>query len=95
MYPKKFPQVSLIDRAPQLNFSTLEKTKIDHNPLVYILLDLRDGDVKNVFNGALLRALETPWLSSDLFPTCKRAERTRSRQDKTHRLVAQWHSQQR
>ena len=29
MYPKKFPQVSLIDRAPQLHFSTLEKTKVD------------------------------------------------------------------
>ena len=34
MYPKKFPQVSPIDRAPQLHFSTLEKTKIDHNPLL-------------------------------------------------------------
>ena len=33
-YPKKFSQVSLIDRAPQLHFSTLEKTKIDHNPLL-------------------------------------------------------------
>ena len=33
-YPKKLSQVSLIDRAPQLHFSTLEKTKIDHNPLV-------------------------------------------------------------
>ena len=32
--PKKFSQVSLIDRAPQLHFSTLEKTKIDHNPLL-------------------------------------------------------------
>ena len=30
-YPKKF---SLIDRALQLHFSTLEKTKIDHNPLL-------------------------------------------------------------
>ena len=34
MYPKKFPQVSPIDRALQLHFSTLEKTKIDHNPLL-------------------------------------------------------------
>ena len=34
IYPKKFHQVSLIDRAPQLHFSTLEKTKIDHNPLL-------------------------------------------------------------
>ena len=33
-YPKKFSQVSLIDRAPQLHFSTLEKTKIVHNPLL-------------------------------------------------------------
>ena len=33
-YPKKFSQVSLIDRAPQLHFFTLEKTKIDHNPLL-------------------------------------------------------------
>ena len=33
-YPKKLSQVSLIDRAPQLHFSTLEKTKIDHNPLL-------------------------------------------------------------
>ena len=33
LFPKKFSQVSLIDRAPQLHFSTLEKTKIDHNPL--------------------------------------------------------------
>ena len=32
--PKKLTQVSLIDRAPQLHFSTLEKTKIDHNPLL-------------------------------------------------------------
>ena len=37
-YPKKFSQVSLIDRAPQLHFSTLEKTKIDHNPLLNNLL---------------------------------------------------------
>ena len=34
MYPKKFPQVSPIARALQLHFSTLEKTKIDHNPLL-------------------------------------------------------------
>ena len=34
IYPKKFFEVSLIDRAPQLHFSTLEKTKIDHNPFV-------------------------------------------------------------
>ena len=33
-YPKKFSQVSLIDRAPQLHFSTFEKTKIDHNLLL-------------------------------------------------------------
>ena len=33
-YPKKFSQVSLIESAPQLHFSTLEKTKIDHNPLL-------------------------------------------------------------
>ena len=38
MYPKKFPQVSPIDRALQLHFSTLEKTKIDHNPLVNNLI---------------------------------------------------------
>ena len=37
-YPKKFSQVSLIDRAPQLHFSTLEKTKIDHNPLLNNLM---------------------------------------------------------
>ena len=34
LYPKKFSQVSLIDREPQLHFSTLEKTKIDHDPLL-------------------------------------------------------------
>ena len=33
-YPKKFSRVSLVDRAPQLHFSTIEKTKIDHNPLL-------------------------------------------------------------
>ena len=38
MYPKKFPQVSPIDRALQLHFSTLVKTKINHNPLVYNLV---------------------------------------------------------
>ena len=38
MYSKKLSQVSLIDRAPQLHFSTLEKTKIDHNPLVNNLI---------------------------------------------------------
>ena len=38
MNPKKFSLVSLIDRAPQLHFSTLEKTKIDHNPLAYNLI---------------------------------------------------------
>ena len=38
MHPKTFPQVSPIDRAPQLHFSTLEKTKIDHNPLAYNLV---------------------------------------------------------
>ena len=32
-YPKKFSQVSLIHRARQLHFSTLEKTKIEHNPI--------------------------------------------------------------
>ena len=32
--PRSFSQISLIDRAPQLHFSTLEKTKIDHNPLL-------------------------------------------------------------
>ena len=37
-YPKKFHQVSLIDRASQLHFSTLEKTKIDHNSIVYNLV---------------------------------------------------------
>ena len=37
-HSKKFCQVSLIDRAPQLHFSTLEKTKIDHNPLLNNLL---------------------------------------------------------
>ena len=39
-YPKKSSQVSLIDRAPQLHFSTLEKTKIDHNPLLNNLVVL-------------------------------------------------------
>ena len=34
MNPKKLSQVSLIDRAPQLHFSTLEKTKIDRNLLL-------------------------------------------------------------
>ena len=38
MNPKNFPQVSPIDRAPKLHFSTLEKTKIDHNPLVNNLI---------------------------------------------------------
>ena len=38
MYSKKLTQVSLIDRAPQLHFSTLEKTKIDHNPLLNYLV---------------------------------------------------------
>ena len=38
MYPEKFPQVSPIDRAPHLHFSTLEKTKIDHNPRVCNLI---------------------------------------------------------
>ena len=33
-YSKKFCQVFLIDRAPQLHFSTLEKIKIDHNLLL-------------------------------------------------------------
>ena len=32
--PKKFSQVCPLDRAPQLHFSTLEKTKIDDNPLL-------------------------------------------------------------
>ena len=38
VYPKKFPQVSTIDRALQLHSSTIEKTKIDHNPLAYNLV---------------------------------------------------------
>ena len=38
MYPKNFPQVSPIDRVLQLHFSTLEKTKIDHNPFVNNLI---------------------------------------------------------
>ena len=38
MCPKKFPQVSLIDRVLQLHFSTLEKTKIDNNFFVYNLV---------------------------------------------------------
>ena len=37
-HSRKFHQVSLIDRASQLHFSTLEKTKIDHNPLLHDLL---------------------------------------------------------
>ena len=37
-HPKKFSQVSPIDRAPQPHFSTLEKTKIKHNPLLNNLL---------------------------------------------------------
>ena len=37
-YPKKFSLVSLIDRALQLHFSTLEKTQIHHNPLVNNLI---------------------------------------------------------
>ena len=32
--PKNLLQVSPIDRALQLHFSTLEKTRIDHNPLL-------------------------------------------------------------
>ena len=36
--PKRYPQVSPIDRALQLHFSPLEKTKIDHNPLLYNLV---------------------------------------------------------
>ena len=32
-----------------------------------LLLDLREVHVYDVFNGALLRTLETPWLPSDLF----------------------------
>ena len=38
MNPKNLPQVSPIDRALQLHFSTLEKTKINHNPLVNSLI---------------------------------------------------------
>ena len=38
MNPKKFPQVSPIDRAPQLHFSALEKTRTDHNPFVNSLI---------------------------------------------------------
>ena len=30
--PRNFIKVSLIDRAPQPHFSTVEKTKNDHNP---------------------------------------------------------------
>ena len=37
-HSKKFYQVSLIDRAPQPHFSSLEKTKIDHNPILNNLL---------------------------------------------------------
>ena len=36
--PKKLPQVSPIDRVLQLHFSTLKKTKIDHNPFVNNLI---------------------------------------------------------
>ena len=32
-----------------------------------LLLELRDGHVYNVFNGALLRALKTPWIRRDMF----------------------------
>ena len=32
-----------------------------------LLLVLRDRQVYNVFHGALLRTLRTPWLRSDLF----------------------------
>ena len=38
MNPKKYPQVSPIDRALQLHFSTRENTRIDHNPLVNNLI---------------------------------------------------------
>ena len=38
MNPKNFPQVSPIDRVLHLHFSTLEKTKIDHNPFVNSLI---------------------------------------------------------
>ena len=37
-YPKKFSQVSLSARVPQLHFSTLEKTKHGHNPILNNLL---------------------------------------------------------
>ena len=38
MYLKNLPQVSPIDRALQLHFSTLETTEIDHDPFVYNLV---------------------------------------------------------
>ena len=38
MNPKNFPQVSPIDRVLQLHCSTLEKTKIDHNPFANNLI---------------------------------------------------------
>ena len=37
-HSKKFHRVSLIDRVPQPHFSTLEKTKNDHNPILNSLL---------------------------------------------------------
>ena len=38
MNPKNFSQVALIDRALHLHFSTLEKTRIDHNPVNSLIL---------------------------------------------------------
>ena len=55
---KKFSQVSPIDRAPQPHFSTLEKTKIDHNPLLNNLL-------KSVYQVALIDHLPQQ-ISQDL-----------------------------
>ena len=49
IYPKKFSQVSLIDRAPQLHFATLEKTKIDHNPLLNNLVVTVSQMIHRVF----------------------------------------------
>ena len=38
MNPKNFYQVALVERALHLHFSTLEKTRIDHNPFVNSLI---------------------------------------------------------
>ena len=39
--PKNFYQVALVDRALQLHFSTLEKTRMDHNPVNSLILTFR------------------------------------------------------